>query len=107
MAQKGGSVTSSDLSNLPMNLPGEQGEDGAPPKHSTSFEQIGKELLEEKTSLDRMLELVSELRERIEVTHHSEHKNFLLHLFPALQHILTVIPPSFTPDNHNKVHQNR
>ena len=70
-------------------------------KSVPTFEQIAHELLFSNIDIERGLQIISGVRERIVVSSPNDYKPLLQHLFPAFKKIITNVSPSFYPDTVN------
>lgn len=63
---------------------------------TTNFESHARRLVSPETSVAQKQQLVTEMRDSIEIVHTSEYGNFLRHLFPAFYRLLSEGQPQFT-----------
>jgi len=63
---------------------------------TNNFEGHARKLVSPELSLAQKQQLVTEMRDSIEIVHTSEYGNFLRHLFPAFYHLLSEGQPQFT-----------
>lgn len=63
---------------------------------TNNFESHARKLLSPELSLAQKQQLVTEMRDSIEIVHTSEYGNFLRHLFPAFYRLLSEGQPQFT-----------
>jgi|TARA_B100000780_G_scaffold266898_1_gene223507 transformation/transcription domain-associated protein len=76
-------------------------------RHRQNFLTVSQRLLDPKVKENELLQLVTDIRERIEIVHSSEYRNFLQFYMPAFEHILTTrVPPQFHVNHLNKLRHN-
>ena len=63
---------------------------------TNNFEAHARKLLSPEHSATQKQQLVTEIRDSIEIVHTSEYGNFLRHLFPAFYRLLSEGQPQFT-----------
>jgi len=68
-----------------------------------NFEQTALKFIDSEKDVNLRLQLVTEIKDNIEIVHSPEYKNFLHHLFPVFYNILRQTQPQFTDGAEQKV----
>jgi transformation/transcription domain-associated protein len=63
---------------------------------TNNFESHARKLLSPELSLAQKQQIVTEMRDSIEIVHTSEYPHFLRHLYPAFYRLLSEGQPQFT-----------
>ena len=72
--------------------------------HIQNFRATAGKLISKEARVEDLLNVVAAIRNRIEVVHSSEYRNFLQYYFPAFKHLLNEkIAPQFSPNHAHKV----
>lgn len=70
---------------------------------TSNFAQHAAKLMSADISVQQRQQLVTEMRDSIEIVHTSEYGNFLKHLFPAFHKLLVDGRPQFTEGPEQKI----